>query len=83
MPMFNIRLKTLKKSTTLEFFLPTTVTITGSSSKYYIGTSLLVQWLRLHTPNVEGPGSIPGQGTRSHMPQLRVSMLQLRPSRVK
>ena len=36
-----------------------------------LGTSLVVQWLRLHTPNAEGPGSIPGQGTRSHMLQLR------------
>ena len=31
------------------------------------GTSLVAQWLRLHTPNAGGPGSIPGQGTRSHM----------------
>ncbi|TEA40837.1 hypothetical protein DBR06_SOUSAS19710046, partial [Sousa chinensis] len=30
---------------------------------------MVVQWLRLHTPNNGGPGSIPGQGTRSHMPQ--------------
>ncbi|TEA25208.1 hypothetical protein DBR06_SOUSAS1010096, partial [Sousa chinensis] len=29
--------------------------------------SLVVQWLRLHAPNAGGPGSIPGQGTRSHM----------------
>ena len=26
------------------------------------GTSLVVQWLRLHTPSTGGPGSIPGQG---------------------
>lgn len=26
--------------------------------------------LRLHTPNVGGPGSIPGEGTRSRMLQL-------------
>ena len=32
------------------------------------GTSLVVQWLRLHAPNAGSPGSIPGQGTRSHMP---------------
>ena len=32
----------------------------------------MVQWLRLGTPNAGGLGSIPGQGTRSHMPQLRV-----------
>ena len=30
----------------------------------------MVQWLRLHTPKAGGPGSIPGQGTRSHMLQL-------------
>ena len=33
------------------------------------GTSLVVQWLRLCTPSVEGPGSIPGQGTRSYILQ--------------
>ena len=38
----------------------------------------VVQWLRLHAPNVESPGSIPGQGTRSHIVQLRVHMLQLK-----
>ena len=31
------------------------------------GTSLVAQWLRLHAPNAGGPGSIPGQGTRSNM----------------
>ena len=35
------------------------------------GTSLMVQWLRLHAASAEGPVSIPGQGTRSRMPQLR------------
>ena len=35
------------------------------------GTSLVVQWLRLHTPNAGGPGSIPGWQTRSHMLQLK------------
>ena len=43
------------------------------------GTSLVVQWLRLLTPKAEGWGSIPGRGTRSHMLQLRVFMLRLRP----
>ena len=33
------------------------------------GTSSVVQWLRLHTPKAGDPGSIPDQGTRSHMPQ--------------
>ena len=35
------------------------------------GTSLLVQWLRLKASNAGGPGSIHGQGIRSHMLQLR------------
>ncbi|TEA39747.1 hypothetical protein DBR06_SOUSAS31510017, partial [Sousa chinensis] len=39
---------------------------------------LVAQWLRLHAPNAGGPGSIPGQGTRSHMPQLRVRIPQQR-----
>ena len=37
----------------------------------WIGTSLVVQWLRLHAPNAGGLDSIPGMGTRSHMLQLR------------
>ena len=31
----------------------------------FIGTSLVVQWVRLHAPNAGGFGSIPGHGTRS------------------
>ena len=30
-------------------------------------TSLVVQWLRLHASNAGGLGSIPVQGTRSHV----------------
>ncbi|TEA39110.1 hypothetical protein DBR06_SOUSAS13510013, partial [Sousa chinensis] len=30
--------------------------------------SWMVQWLGLHAPIAEGPGSKPGEGTRSHMP---------------
>ena len=37
--------------------------------KIFNGTSLVVQWLRLHASNAEGMGSIPGWGTLSHMPQ--------------
>ena len=32
----------------------------------------MVQWLRLYTPNTGDLGSILGQGTRSHMPQLKI-----------
>ena len=38
-----------------------------------IGTSLVVQQLRLHAPNAGDLTSIPGQGPRAHMPQLRPS----------
>ena len=40
-------------------------------------TSLVVQCLRLHTFNAGGLGSIPGQGTISHMLELRVHKPQL------
>ena len=36
----------------------------------------MVQWLRLHTLNEGGKCSITGQGTRSHMPQLKIPSLQ-------
>ena len=38
----------------------------------------MVQWLRLRSLNVGGPGLIPDQRTGSHMQQLRVSMVQQR-----
>ncbi|TEA39970.1 hypothetical protein DBR06_SOUSAS2910009, partial [Sousa chinensis] len=41
-------------------------------------TSLVVQQLTLHAPNAGGLGSIPGQGIRSRLRQLRVRMLQLK-----
>ena len=44
----------------------------------WLGASLEVQWLTFLTPNAGSPGSIPGLGTRSHMLQLRVLILQLR-----
>ena len=33
----------------------------------------VVKWLRPCAPNAWGLGSIPGQGTRSHMPQLKIT----------
>ena len=35
-----------------------------------MGTSLVAQWVRLRAPNAGGPGSIPGRGIRTRMPQL-------------
>ena len=42
-------------------------------SVVYLGTSLVVQWLRLHTPDAGGLGSIPCRETISHMLQQRSS----------
>ena len=42
-----------------------------------MGISLVAHWLT-RTPNARGLGLIPGQGTGSHMLQLRVCMLQLK-----
>ena len=40
-----------------------------------IRSSLVVQWLKLHAPDAGGPGSIPGQGSRSHLLQLKIPHL--------
>ena len=42
-----------------------------SGSKLHLGTSLVVQQLRLHAPKAGAWGSILGQETRSHMLQLK------------
>ena len=48
------------------------------------GTSLVVQWLRLCAPSAGTLGSIPGQGTRSHMLQLKeIVHLAIRPGAAK
>ena len=54
-----------------------------SSQISVVLTSLVVQWLALCVPNAGGPGSIPGQEARSHIPQLRGHKLQLTPSTTK
>ena len=41
--------------------------VLGLEESILCGTSQVVQWIRLHAPNAGGPGSIPGEGTRSHM----------------
>ena len=53
------------------------------SSEWPLGTSMVVQQWRVRTPNAGGLGSIPGQGTRSHRPQLRGRLLPLRPGAAK
>ena len=39
------------------------------------GDSLVVQWLRVHTPNAGGDMFNPGLGTRSHMSQLKITQV--------
>ena len=46
------------------------------------GTSLVTQWLRLFAPSAGGPGSIPGQRTRSSC-LLRLSVWMLQPEDLK
>ena len=43
-----------------------------------MGTSLVVQRLRLHAPNAGSPGSIPGWETGSHVLRLSIHMWQLK-----
>ena len=50
--------------------------------KYGGGTSLVVPWLRLRAPSAGGLGLIPGQGTRSHMLQLRVPCAATKRSKI-
>ena len=38
----------------------------------------MVRWLRLCAPSAGGPGLIPGEGIRSHLPELRVTLLELK-----
>ena len=37
----------------------------------------MVQWLRLHTPNARGPGSIPSQGLIPHSPTKSLNALKI------
>ena len=49
-----------------------------AQEKSSTGTSLVAQRLRLWAPNAGGRGLIPGQGTRSFMPQVKLHMAQLK-----
>ena len=65
-------------SQTLEIYLhlrPHHITIINT---IHVGTSLAVLWLRCYSPNAGGLGSIPGQGTRSHMLQSQHSQKKKR-----
>ena len=47
--------------------------LSSASQKLDFWSSLVVQWLTLWVTNAGGPGSIPSQGTRAHMLQLKSS----------
>ena len=63
-------IKSYEMVTMKGYELQSTVQIQSCCS---LGTSLVVQWLRLHAPDARGSGLIPGQGTRPHMPQRKIS----------
>ena len=66
----NMQKKVEKESNEIQKYCKETK-VTKAKLKPLTETSLVAQWLRLHAPNAGGPGLIPGQGTWSHMPQLR------------
>ena len=43
-----------------------------SYEEFTTGTSLVVEWIRLHAPNAGSLSSITGEGTRFHIQQLKV-----------
>ena len=59
-------------------FWNTYIPVQTQHKKSLAGTSLVVQQVRLCSPNAGGTGLIPGQGTRSRMLHLRACMPQLR-----
>ena len=69
-----------EKPTTTESLCTATRKSPCIATKTYPGTAQVVQWLRLQAPSAGDLGLIPGQGARSHVPQLRVRMLQLKMS---
>ena len=76
---------TIDRSSTLpmldQIFFPggrDNVELSSEGQNQAGGTSLMVQWLRLHTPNAGGPSLIPDQGPRSHMQQLKSSHVEIK-----
>ena len=69
MPISNPR----ERKTSYSWERPTLSLQDKMAIKYtWTGTSLAALWRRLCAANAGDPGSIPAQGTRSHMLQLRV-----------
>ena len=66
-----------------QYYLFRKLSVRVIREKRKMGTSLVVQWLRLCPPNTGCPGLIPGQGTRSHILRLRVCMPQLKADETK
>ena len=71
----------------LRCLISGSIQITNCSSLYsalmiknIVGTSLVIQWLQLRTPNARDLGLIPARGIRSQMSQVRVCVLQQYPA---
>ena len=77
-PQVSSRLAPSCESLCSDFLLREVVFLTTLFKSPSLGTSLVVRWLRRHTPNAGGSGSTPGQETRSCIPQLKVCMPQLK-----
>ena len=68
-----IKPKSVELNTSVPFvcvitpLLESSIILLLSELETTFGTSLVMQWIGLHTPSAGGPGSIPSQGTRSHI----------------
>ena len=65
--IFNLSLISIKICTylTLSHYVSSLSTTLSLSQQLPFGTSLVVQWLRLHASTAGGTGSIPGLGTKT------------------
>lgn len=71
--MISFLIETRQRYLLLPLLLPSivleilSVQLKKKQKRYGLGTYIVVQWLKLRASNAGGLGSIPGQGTRSHM----------------
>ena len=65
--------KQKKPKTKIKIFLQSNLVVFNIFFLKTQTRTSLVQWLRFCASNAGGPGSIPGWGTRSHTPELKIS----------
>ena len=71
--IFNIFIVILVKGFFISVVISSITLVLLFLKSFGCGTFLVVQCLRLCASDAVDPGSFPGQGTRSHMPQLTPS----------